>query len=396
MTFSMLSVEEAQARMLALIAPLPVEILPVEQAVGRYLAEALVAARTQPPADLSAMDGYAVAGAGPWQRVGESRCGEPFARAIAAGHCVRISTGAILPKGADRILIQEDATVEGDQVTAIKDPRRGEHIRRKGFEFAPGHILLAAGMRIGPAQLALVRSAGHAPVPVGRVPTIAIFDTGDELATDPANCAVHQIPASNGAMLGALAASLPCNITLGSPLPDRLDAIVTALEEHSDADLLILTGGASVGDHDLARPALEAVGAELDFWKVAMRPGKPLLVARRGKQLVLGLPGNPVSAFVTGYLFMLPALRRLLGAAECLPQPVMLPLAEDCPPGGARREFLRGSLRPHGVVPALQRDSSALLTLAHADLLIDRPAHGEAAKAGTPVPCYLLETGVIA
>ena len=396
MTSSMLTVEEAQARMLALIAPLPVESLPVEQAAGRYLAQPLVAARTQPPADLSAMDGYAAAGAGPWQKIGESRCGEPFGRVIAAGQCVRISTGAILPDGADRILIQEDAAVEGDLVTATEEPAPGQHIRRKGFEFAPGDALLERRSRIGPAQLALVRSAGHAMAKVHRLPVVAIFDSGDELASDPAACALHQIPASNGAMLAALAASLPCSITLGSPLPDRLDALVAALEAHSDADLLVLTGGASVGDHDLVRPALEAVGAELDYWKVAMRPGKPLMVARRGRQLVLGLPGNPVSAFVTGFLFMLPALRRLLGAEECLPQPLMLPLAEDSPCGGPRREFLRGSLRPEGVVPALQRDSSALLTLARANLLIDRPAHAGATKAGTSVPCYLLETGGIA
>lgn len=396
MTGAMLTVEEAQARMLALIAPLPVEVLPVEQAVGRYLVEPLLAARTQPPADLSAMDGYAVAGPEPWRRIGESRCGAPFDGVLAVGHCTRISTGAILPVGAERILIQEDAVVEGDRVTATEHPALGQHIRRKGFEFAPGDTLLPNGTRIGPAQLALVRSAGHSAVAVRRAPSVAIFDSGDELASDPANCEVHQIPASNGAMLGALAAALPCTVTLGEPLPDRLDAIVAALEAQSDADLLVLTGGASVGDHDLARPALEAVGAELDFWKVAMRPGKPLMVARRGSQLVLGLPGNPVSAYVTAVLFMLPALRALLGAERCLPQSVLLPLARDCPVGGPRREFLRGSLGPVGVIPAFQRDSSALTTLARSQLLIDRPAHADVAKAGTPVPCYLLETGGIA
>lgn len=392
----MLTVEEAQAQMLALIAPLPLEVLPVEHAVGRYLAEPVLAARTQPPADLSAMDGYAVAGAGPWRTVGESRCGEPFDGVLAVGQCVRISTGAILPEGAVRILIQEDATVAGSQVTPTEEPPPGKHIRRKGFEFAPGDALLPAGARIGPAQLALIRSAGHAVVAVHHRPRIAIFDSGDELASDPTGCAIHQIPASNGAMLGALAAGLPCSITQSAPLPDRLDAIVAALEAHREADLLVLTGGASVGDHDLAKPALEAVGADIDFWKVAMRPGKPLMVARRGKQLVLGLPGNPVSAFVTGFLFMLPALRRLLGATDCLSTPIMLPLAEDCPAGGARREFLRGALGPDGVIPARERDSSALLTLARSNVLIDRPAGCEATKAGTSVPCYLFETGRIA
>nr|WP_324603026.1 molybdopterin molybdotransferase MoeA [Erythrobacter litoralis] len=385
-----MSLENAQARMLALLEPLPMERVAVEAALGRYLAEPLTAARTQPPADLSAMDGYAVAGQGPWRLKGESRCGEPFAGAIHGGECVRISTGAVLPEGADRVLIQEDADVSGDTVIHTEDPPVGKHIRRKGFEFSPGHTLLDAGTRIGPAHVALIRSAGHAEVAVQARPTLAIFDSGDELNSDPTACGVHEIPASNGAMLAALAGALPCDIHQSDPLPDRLDDIVAALEAHRGADLMVLTGGASVGDHDLAKPALDAVGAQLDFWKVAMKPGKPLMVARRGKQLILGLPGNPVSAFVTGFLFMLPALRKLLGARDCLPQTIHLPLATDCPAGGPRREFMRGSLA-EGVVPAPQQDSSALLTLARSNVLIDRPAHGDEAKAGTSVPCLLLE-----
>lgn len=393
MSGAALSIEQAQARMLALLAPLPAEELPVEQALGRCLAAPLVAARTQPPADLSAMDGYAVAGAGPWQRIGESRCGEPFSGTLRAGECVRISTGALVPPGADRILIQEDAAIAREQVSATENPPVGKHIRREGFEFAQGTALLAPGTRIGPAQLAVVRSAGHATVSVHAQPTVTILDSGDELAPDPRDCAVHQIPASNAMMLAALAGELPCTIRQAPPLPDQIEAIVATLEEHADTDLLVLTGGASVGDHDLARPALEAVGAELDFWKVAMKPGKPLMVARRGRQVVLGLPGNPVSAYVTGLLFMLPALRRLLGAGDCLPMALHLPLAADCPAGGPRRELMRGTIAPDGVLPAPQQDSSALLTLARSTVLIDRPAHAEPAKAGTPVPVYLLGNG---
>ena len=393
MSGAALSIEQAQARTLALLAPLPPEVLPVEQALGRYLAEPVVAARTQPPADLSAMDGYAVAGSGPWRRIGESRCGEPFGGTVSDGQCVRISTGALVPPGADRILIQEDAEVVAEQVTATEDPSSGKHIRREGFEFSTGATLLPAGTRIGPAQLAVVRSGGRATVAMHAAPVVTVLDSGDELTPDPTDCAVHQIPASNAAMLAALAAQLHCIVRQGPPLPDRLDAIVAALEAHADSDLLVLTGGASVGDHDLARPALEAVGAELDFWKVAMKPGKPLMVARRGKQVVLGLPGNPVSAFVTGFLFMLPALRRLLGADTCLAVPVNLPLAADCPAGGPRRELMRGNFGPDGVVPAPQQDSSALLTLACSNVLIDRPANAELTKAGTPVPVYLLGNG---
>ncbi|WP_284125578.1 molybdopterin molybdotransferase MoeA [Parerythrobacter aestuarii] len=391
MSSPQLSLEDAQARMLALVEPLAAETVTPEAAVGRYVATPLVAQRTQPPADLSAMDGYAVAGQGPWQRVGESRCGAPFEGSIAPGECVRISTGAIMPDGGERVLLQEDAEVSGETVTALEDPPTGKHIRRKAFEFSPGDVLLEAGTRIGPAALALVRSSGNAQVAVHARPTLAIFDSGDELASDPTECARHQIPASNGAMLAALASSLPCTIRTGAPLPDQLDAIVAALEANADADMIVLTGGASVGDHDLARPALEAVGAELNFWKVAMKPGKPLMVARRGKQLVLGLPGNPVSAFVTGFLFMLPALRKLSGAHSCLPTALPLPLAADCPPGGVRREFLRAEWTPQGLVPLVEQDSSALLSLSKAHALIDRPAHGDGTKAGTSVPAFLVE-----
>ena len=391
MSIPQLSLEDAQARMLALVEPTAVESIAVEDAVGRYLAEPLVAARTQPPADLSAMDGYAVAGGEPWTRVGESRCGEPHEGSLSLGQCVRISTGAIIPEGADRILIQEDAKVAGDIITAVEEPEPGRHIRRKAFEFAPGDALLDAGKRIGAAELALVRSAGHATIKVHTRPIVAILDSGDELSSDPANCAVHQIPASNAAMLGAMARQLPCNVHLSDPLPDDLEPIVAALESNKTADLLVLTGGASVGDHDLAKPAIEAVGADLDFWKVAMKPGKPLMVARRGRQLILGLPGNPVSSYVTGFLFMVPALRRLLGARECTPHALQLPLAADCPPGGVRREFLRAEWTSEGLVPLLQQDSSALLALSNAHALIDRPAHVNETKAGTFVPAFLLE-----
>lgn len=391
MSLPQLSLEEAQARMLALVEPMKAETINAEDALGRYLAAPLLANRTQPPADLSAMDGYAVAGDGPWQRVGESRCGEPFPGAIGAGQCVRISTGAIMPDGGERVLLQEDADVSGDTVVALEDPPAGKHIRRKAFEFSAGDKLLDIGARVGPATIGLVRSSGHAEISVHGLPTVSIFDSGDELASDPTNCAVHQIPASNGAMLAAMASRVPCTIRTGAPLPDQLDAIVAALEANADADMIVLTGGASVGDHDLAKPALEAVGAELDFWKVAMKPGKPLMVARRGQQLVLGLPGNPVSAYVTGFLFMLPALRKLSGAQDCLPSPLPLPLAVDCPPGGVRREFLRAEWTAKGLVPLVEQDSSALLSLSKAHALIDRPAHGDGTKAGTSVPAFLLE-----
>ena len=389
----------AQARLLALAAPLPIERVPVAEALGRYLAEPLIARRTQPPADLSAMDGFAVRQAdlpGPWRIIGESACGHPFAGALNTGEAVRIATGAMLPDGADSVLIQENCQRDGEQLTLLEPSEPGKHIRRAGMDFTAGRTLLSAGTRLGPVQLGLALSAGHRLIAVRRAVRLAIIDSGDELTGDPENCAVHQIPASNGAMLAALAASLPCRISHGAPVPDRVDALVAALEAAADNDLIVTSGGASVGDHDLLQPALEQWGATLDFWRVAIKPGKPLLVARKGRTLVLGLPGNPVSSHVTAYLFMLPVLRALLGASAPLPRPITAKLAAPLAAGGVRREFICAQWDGATVDPRTNQDSGALATLAASNALIDRPAGAAAAPAGTPVSVYLLDSGAIA
>ena len=389
----------AQARLLALAAPLPIERVPVAEALGRYLAEPLIARRTQPPADLSAMDGFAVRQAdlpGPWRIIGESACGHPFAGALNTGEAVRIATGAMLPDGADSVLIQENCQRDGEQLTLLEPSEPGKHIRRAGMDFTAGRTLLSAGTRLGPVQLGLALSAGHRLIAVRRAVRLAIIDSGDELTGDPENCAVHQIPASNGAMLAALAASLPCRISHGAPVPDRVDALVAALEAAADNDMIVTSGGASVGDHDLLQPALEQWGATLDFWRVAIKPGKPLLVARKGRTLVLGLPGNPVSSHVTAYLFMLPVLRALLGASAPLPRPITAKLAAPLAAGGVRREFIRAQWDGATVDPRTNQDSGALATLAASNALIDRPAGAAAAPVGTPVSVYLLDTGAIA
>lgn len=391
-----LPLEEAQARLLAIAAPLPVEEAPAAEALGRYLAAPLVAQRTQPDADLSAMDGYAVTGDSPWRVVGESRAGHPFGGTVASGEAVRISTGAAVPEGAAAILVQEDARSEGESLVATERPIPGRHIRRRGFDFAQGDALLGKGSRIGPAALALTLAAGHATLPIHRKPRLAILDSGDELATDPAQCPPGKLPASNGAMLAAMAAAVPCEVLRIGPVPDDRAALAGALARAEDCDLLVTSGGASVGDHDLIRPALEEWGARLDFWRVALKPGKPLIVAQRGAQVVLGLPGNPVSSYVTAFLFMLPLLRRLSGAAAPLPRAVYLTLATSFPPVGTRREFLRARLGENGLEPIAERDSSALLALSRADALVDRPANAPETPAGTPVPAYLLENGAIA
>ncbi|AKM07352.1 molybdopterin molybdotransferase MoeA [Pelagerythrobacter marensis] len=385
-----LPLEEAWARLLDGIRPLPGEALAIEDAAGRHLAAPLSAHVTRPAADLSAMDGYAVAGEGPWTVTGESRCGAPFAGTLASGQAARISTGAVMPAGADRVLIQEDALRDGDRLALAADlPGPGANVRRRGIDFEQGDALLPAGSRLGARQIALALSAGVDTVPVHRAPQVAILDCGDELVDG-------SIPATNGAMLAAMVAGLPCAVRRIGPVADDPGALGAALARCEGCDLVLTSGGASVGDHDLVRPALEAWGAQIAFWRVAIRPGKPLLVARREGTLVLGLPGNPVSAFVTGFLFALPALRAMLGAPDPLPRASHLPVAADLPAGGPRGEFMRAVLRGGQADPIRERDSSLLAQLARADALIWRPPHCAGTKAGTDVPVYHLENGAIA
>lgn len=396
-----LPLEEAQARLLALAEPLPLERVDPPSALGRWLAEPLVAARTQPGCALSAMDGYAVAETdliGPWQVIGESAAGHPFAGFVAPGQAVRISTGAVLPDGAGTVVLQEDVARDGDRLILTGDGpgMPGRHIRRPGSDFAEGTVLAERGTRLGPAHVALALTAGHRHVAVRRVPRLTIIDSGDELAADPADCAAHQVPASNGAMLAALVASHACTVIRRGPVPDRIDALIAALDASADADLIITSGGASVGDHDLVIPALQAWGAELDFWKVAIKPGKPLLVARRGRQIILGLPGNPVSSFVTAWLFLLPMLRQLSGAANPFPARRSAILAADLAAGGDRREFLRGVLDGSDISPSFGQDSGALAALAGSNCLIDRAAGSPILPTGTAVAVYPLENGGIA
>ena len=392
---------EAQARLLALAAPLPIQRVDIPGALGRYLAEPLIARRTQPAGPVSAMDGYAVCPgdlAGPWTVTGESAAGHPFAGRLVPGQAIRISTGALLPADAGAVIVQEDLVRDGDRLTLTGDGPAPDdrHIRKQGSDFAADTILLAAGTRIGAAQIALALAAGHSHLAVRRPPVVAILDSGDELAADPENCAAHQIPASNGAMLAALVASLPCQVRRLDPVPDSLGALVAALEAAGDADVIVTTGGASVGDHDLVRPALERWGADLAFWKVAIKPGKPLMVATHGSRIVLGLPGNPVSSMVTAYMFLMPLLRALSGAAQSLPRPLMLRAAAPLPACGNRQEFVRARFADGGLVPVTTQDSGALGALAATVVLIDRPANTPAIAAGTDVPAYFLENGGLA
>ncbi len=391
-----LPLDEAQRRLLALARPLGAEPVPIEFCIGRYLARDVTALRTQPAADLSAMDGYAVAGAGPWQVVGESAAGRPFAGSIASGEALRISTGALMPAGGEAVLLQEEAERDGERLAVAAGGEASErHVRRRGFDFAEGEAVLGAGIRLGPAQLALALAAGHGgrDIEVGRLPRVAIIDSGDELAISAEHWDDHRLPASNGAMIAQMASPLAATVDRLGPVPDRMNALAEALARAEQADVVVTTGGASVGDHDLIRPALEAWGAEIDFWRVAMKPGKPILLARRGAQWILGLPGNPVSSYVTAFLFLLPLLRRLAGANECLPRELTARIDCALPAGGPRLELVRARLAGSTVASLEEQDSSALRALALANALILRPIDAPPVAAGAEVTVFPLENG---
>lgn len=392
-----IALAEAWERLLRDAAPLGEELLPIGNALGRHLAHPLWAKRTQPAADLSAMDGYAMGAqdlAGPWRVVGESAAGHPFPRTLSPGEAARISTGALMPDGAGAVLLQENARRDGPHLALNgKGDPTPRHIRRAGFDFREGDEVLPAGIRLGAPQIALAVAAGHGTLTVTRLPSLAVIDSGDELAADPADCPPHRIPASNGAMLAAMAATHAGEIRRIGPVADTGAALAAALAQADGADVIVTSGGVSVGDHDLVRPALEQWGAALEFWRVAIKPGKPLLLARRGRQWIIGLPGNPVSSYVTAFLFLLPLLRRLGGAADVLPAGFAAPLAAPLAAGGDRHEFIRARLAQGKVAPLGEQDSSALAALGRANALIDRPPGAPALTENALVRVYPLENG---
>ena len=391
-----LPLAEAQSRLLSLAPALPVEGRPTGACAGFFLAEPLPARRDQPAAPLSAMDGFALRAAdlpGPWQLVGESAAGHPFDGKVGAGEAIRISTGAMVPPGADMVLIKEDSDTQDTtlHLTGTPPEPTGRHIRPHAMDFARGDAVLPQGWRIDAAGIGLAIAAGYDLLPVRRSVNLAVIDGGDELAPPGTEPTLHQIPASNGPMLAAMAQRLPVSARRIGPVPDQLETLIAAFEAASDADVIVTSGGASVGDHDLMRPALAALGAELEFWRVGIKPGKPLLVARHKHQIILGLPGNPASAWVTGFLFLLPLLRAALGAANPLPRTINVPLATAMGPGGSRMEFLRGHWDGANVALDRLQDSGALSPLARANALVVRAAGAAPAPVGTPVPVYLTD-----
>ncbi len=382
----MIDWREALSRILALAPPVAPEICAVADVSGRWTSAPVIARRTQPAADLSSMDGYAIRHAnlpGPWRVTGESAAGRPFPAALGAQEAVRIFTGAHLPDGADTILIQENAAQAGETLSLTGGaPRARQWVRACGADFADGTEIVAAGDRLTPARIALAVLAGYAELPVRRCIRIALASTGDELGT--------AIPDSNGPMLAALLADLPVDLTMAGIVADDRAALAAFFEKARHHDIIVTTGGASVGDHDLVRPVLFEMGASLDFWKVAMRPGKPVMAGRLGDTVILALPGNPVSAFVTAHIFLRPLIAHLSGAVEPGPQIVGAILGAPLPAVGARTDFARMRWERGMLVPARSGDSGALLPLAEATALAVRPAHAPPAEAGESVEAILI------
>lgn len=394
-----LAVAEARARVLAAARPIrDSETIPLAEALGRTLAADLTARRTQPPVSVSAMDGYALRAADvaalpvKLKLIGESAAGHGFAGSVAAGECVRIFTGAPVPDGADAVLMQEFAEADGTSISPQKGVPSGDFIRAAGLDFSEGDRLLTAGTLLGPAEMALAAAMNHATLPVIRRPRVAILATGDELVPPGAEIGPNQIVASNGfAIAGYVRLAGGEVIDLGIA-GDDFAAIETGIRRarEAKADVLVTLGGASVGDHDLVKSALAKEGMELGFWRIAMRPGKPLIHGRMGEMSILGLPGNPVSAIVCGIVFLVPLVRALCGASD-----VEADTSEAAILGGAlrandvRQDFLRGTLNIGAdgcliATPFPAQDSSLLRVIAQAQCLIVRMPHAPEAKPGDP------------
>ncbi len=392
----MISVEEARQRLLAPLKPLGAEQVALSEAVGRVLAEEVTARRTQPPWPVSAMDGYAVRAADVERMpailrvIGTVPAGQAYTGTVGCGEAVRIFTGAPMPEGADTVVIQEDTERRGDIVEVREPAALGAFVRPAGLDFRAGEVGLSAGRRLTARDIGLAAAMNRPWLLVYRKPRIAILPTGDEVVMPGDPVGPNQIVSSNGLALAALVTQCG-GVPLHLPIaPDRADALQRIAEAAIGADFLVTAGGASVGDHDLVRDALGASGLSLDFWKIAMRPGKPLMVGRYRDTPMMGLPGNPVSSLVCGLLFLKPAIERLTGLVAVEAPPLRARLAEPLPANDRRQDYLRATLTrlPDGTLQAhafLKQDSSMMSLLAKSDCLVVRPPHAPAAAAGTSV-----------
>jgi molybdopterin molybdotransferase len=402
----MISVEEALARLLAPLEALPPEQVSIADAVGRVLAEDVAARRTQPPFAVSAMDGYAVRAADVEQVpaqlkiVAEIPAGAGFGGTIGAGEAARIFTGAPLPAGADAIVIQEDTERDGDQVEIREGAPKGSYVRRAGLDFAEGDVLLRAGRRLTPRDIGLAAAMNRPWLFVHRRPRVGILSTGDEIVMPGDPIGPHQIVSSNALGLAAFATACGALPILVGNAPDDPDALRHIAAAAQGVDLFVTTGGVSVGEHDLVREVLSEEGLAIDFWQIAMRPGKPLMVGKYRGTPMLGLPGNPVSTLVCSLLFLKPALEKLSGLPDKGDPQTTARLGIALKQNDRRQDYLRARLQraPDGaleVVPFEVQDSSMMRPLAASDCLVMRPPHAPALPAGTEVPIIAFPAGAL-
>ena len=399
---TLLSVEEACSRIIEVMRPLSVLRIELGGALGRALAEDIVALRAHPPAAVAAMDGYAIRSADALslpvklRKVGASKAGARFEGKVLAGNCVRIFTGATLPDGADTIALQEDASEFGDNVEIRRVPEPGRHIRPAGTNYSAGQLCLTKGRVLTARDIGVIASCGYALAPVRRKPRVAILATGDELVDPGGSPGPDQIFGSNNAAIAAAVAAWggePMDLGIA---PDRIEAIAGAMNGAIGVDLLVTTGGASVGEHDLVRSALATRGFMPGFWKVAMRPGKPVIFGMIGEMPVLGMSGNPVSALVSALMFLRPAIKAMLGLPAKQPIFEQAVLGAAMPENHIREDYVRACIErgPDGkliAVPFSTQDSAMLVTLSAADGLIRRRPHAPTAPKGTTVEVIVFD-----
>jgi molybdopterin molybdotransferase len=401
---ALMPVAEALKRVLADAKPLPAESVPLDDALGRVLAEDVAALRTQPPAAVSAMDGYAVRASDIAQApttlkvIGEVAAGHPFAGQVGPGQAARIFTGGVMPAGSDTVIIQELTTQTGDAVIIQKPTTKGRNVRAQGIDFVQHQILLHKGHRLSDRDLMLTAAMNHSSVHVHRRPKVAVLGTGDELVAPGSTPGAGEIVYSNGFALTAIARSEGAEVCDLGIARDRIVDIVASVRRAREwgADILVTSGGASVGDHDLVQRALAAEGLTLSFWRVALRPGRPMMHGRLQEMQVLGVPGNPVSSYVCAFLFVVPLIRRLAGRQDLERIREFARLGSDLPANDERADYLRATLAAGAdgpiATPLPSQDSSLMAPLAKADCLLIREPHAPSAQAGSE--CVILKLGL--
>lgn len=398
---AVMTVAQALARVLDGATMLGPEQVSLTEAAGRTLDVALAAALTNPPFDASSMDGYAVRASDIIQLparlsvIGESAAGWPFAGTVSRGEAVRIFTGAPVPDGADTVVIQENTDArDGEIIVREGSTAKGANIRARGQDFHEGTSVLPAGTRLSARHILLAATSGHALLATVRRPVVAILATGDELVEPCDRPMAGQIVSSNSYGLAALVNAAGGEAKILGIARDDVDNLASKFAEAKDADILITTGGASVGDHDLVRPALESAGAVLDFYKIAMRPGRPVFFGRLGKTRVLGLPGNPLSAMIGARVFLVPLIARLLGREDDLKLLTAM-LGVGLEANGPREHYMRAVLdadaRPLRVTPLETQDSAFVSALVSCNCLMIIPAHSPPLEAGTAVQVLPLD-----